>query len=607
MCGISGIFAYRAHISDSEIASLQRTRDHMAARGPDGKGEWFSNDGRAGLFHRRLAIIDLTDAGSQPMADLETGNRIVFNGEIYNYKDLRAALEMAGYRFRSTSDTEVLLKLYAAHGRKMLPMLRGMFAFALWDEARQGLLLARDPFGIKPLYVANDGKAIRFASQVKALLAGGSVDTTPAPTGHVGFYLWGFVPDPYTLYKGMRALLAGTSIWVGRDGPGEPEAFFNLAEEFCQAVLGAPPLCAQEATVQLRAALLDSVRRHLIADVPVGVFLSAGLDSTCLTALAKEASNEEISAVTLGFREYWGTARDEFPLARAVAQCLRVKHSVEWITKEEFAEKIDHILDVMDQPSIDGVNSYFVSLAGHRQGLKVALSGLGGDELFAGYSSFNEIPQLAGLMRPLARIPGLGKGFRIVSRAFLERFTSPKYAGTIEYGGDYAGCYLLRRGLFMPWELPKLLDAELVRAGLDELQVLPALRRTIDGLSVPRFIVSALEMAWYMRNQLLRDVDWASMAHSLELRVPLVDVELLRTVIRLAQADHAPSKRDMAMSVSHSLPKNVLDRPKSGFSIPVRQWLTELAPASKHDGPLAQRGMRDWAIMLHSHALNRLR
>jgi asparagine synthase (glutamine-hydrolysing) len=602
MCGINGLFAYNDRIGDADIAALRRARDYMLARGPDAKGEWFSDDRRFGLLHRRLSIIDLSEAGSQPMLDPDTGNRIVFNGEIYNYKDLKASLEREGHRFRSTSDTEVLLKLYAARGRDMLFMLRGMFAFAMWDEDKQKLLLARDPFGIKPLYVADDGKSLRFASQVKALLAGGSVDTAPSPAGHAGFYLWGAVPEPYTLYKGIRALPAGSSLWVDGRGARKPEPYFNLADEFSNADQDRSPVGAREARERLRAALFDSVRRHMVADVPVGVFLSAGLDSICLAALAKEASSDEVNAVTVGFNEYARTARDETPLAADIARRLGVRHEIEIVTTKDFAESFTRIVEAMDQPSIDGVNSYFVSLAARRRGLKVALSGLGGDELFAGYSGFEEIPRLLSLARPFARVPGLGRSFRIVSERFLKRFTSPKYAGLIEYGGDYAGCYLLRRGLFMPWELPKAMDAELAFEGLNELQTLPALRRTMGALSDPRFVVSALEMSWYMRNQLLRDADWASMAHSLEVRVPLVDVDLLRVVVSLARAGYAPFKRDMAECVAPFLPKDVLDRPKTGFSIPVREWLMDMAPV-RGRGQFEQRGLRRWALALHSHAV----
>jgi len=235
MCGIAGIFAYGASAPPVDQEELLRIREHMINRGPDGAGLWISPDRRVGLAHRRLAIIDLSQTGAQPMATADGRYRITFNGEIYNYRELKKELQAKGYVFHSNSDTEVLLHLYADRGEDMVHALRGMYAFALWDERKKGMFLARDPFGIKPLYYADDGTAIRVASQVKALLAGGAIDTTIEPAGHVGFFLWGHVPEPYTLYKGIRALPAGTSLWIDASGPKPSRQFFNVTEELAKA------------------------------------------------------------------------------------------------------------------------------------------------------------------------------------------------------------------------------------------------------------------------------------------------------------------------------------------------------------------------------------
>ena len=229
MCGISGIFAYHAAATAPDEAELLATRDAMRARGPDGSGAWWSADRRCGLGHRRLAILDLSDRASQPMASADGKIVVTFNGEIYNYRVLRAELEAAGVRFRTTSDTEALLHLYARDGAAMVHRLRGMFAFAIWDERRRELFLARDPYGIKPLYTANDGWTFRFASQVKALLAGGGVSRDPEPAGIAGFHLFGSVPEPFTLYRDIRALPAGHTQRIDMAGPREPQPFANLA------------------------------------------------------------------------------------------------------------------------------------------------------------------------------------------------------------------------------------------------------------------------------------------------------------------------------------------------------------------------------------------
>lgn len=600
MCGLVGIFAYHKEASLVDRDELLRIRERMILRGPDGAGSWISPNGRVGLAHRRLSIIDLSEAGAQPMLDPESGNQIVFNGEIYNYRQLRAELETAGHRFRSHSDTEVLLKLYAEHGPDMLPKLRGMYAFGIWSEHKQGIFLARDPFGIKPLYIADDGKTLRFASQVKALLAGGRIDTTVEPAGHVGFYLWGHVPEPYTLYKGIRALPAGTSLWVDVAERKTRKQFFNLAEELALENSAHENLTPADARKQLHAALLDSVRHHLVADVPVGVFLSAGLDSTTIAALAREVGVAELHTVTLGFREFEGTINDETILAEIAAQHCSAVHQTRWVRKADFTARLGPLLDAMDQPSIDGVNSYFVSLAAKEAGLKVALSGLGGDELFGGYSHFQTIPRMVNHLRPFNAVPGLGRGFRWVSTPFLKHLTSPKAAGLFEYGGDYPGAYLLRRGLYMPWQLPDVLDADIVREGWQELASLPRLRQTIQGLSNPRLKVSALETCWYMRNQLLRDTDWASMAHSVEVRVPLVDTELTRAVTRLVHAGLAPGKQDMAASPVSSYSQAVHQRKKTGFSVPVRDWLSGSATTLQSN----EIGLKEWAEICHGGRVN---
>lgn len=598
MCGIAAIYSYSDFGPPVNQAELLRMGDRMRSRGPDGEGCWVSPNQRVGMAHRRLAIIDLSDDGAQPMRDPDSGNTIVFNGEIYNFQHLRAELERAGCRFRSTSDTEVLLKLYAKHGEGMLSMLRGMFAFVIHDARQQSLFVARDPFGVKPLYLADDGKTLRIASQVKALLAGGAIDTRADAAGHVGFFLWGHVPEPYTLYRAIHALPAGTCLHVNHNGRMEQRRYFVLANELSQARAQLPNISKAEAQDLLRQAMLDSVRHHLIADVPVGVFLSAGLDSTTLAALAKQAGVLELRTVTLGFDEFIGSQNDETGLARQVADDLDTAHQTQWTRRDDFAQSRLALLRAMDQPSIDGVNTYFVSQAASRAGLKVALSGLGGDELFGGYSDFQSIPRIVKLMRPLSAVPGLGRGFRWVAAPLIRHFMSPKAAGLIEYGGDYAGAYLLRRGFLMPWELHTALDGELVREGWRELATLKQLRRCYAGLDSVRSKVSALETSWYMGNQLLRDTDWASMAHSLEIRVPLVDVALTRVVAGLVNAGHAPGKLDMAAVPMRALPTAVLRRRKTGFSIPIGEWLSPSTGAVSRG---LSGGLRGWSRSVYQH------
>lgn len=598
MCGIAGIFAYCSSAPPVVLEEILKMRDAMQVRGPDGAGLWEATDRRAALVHRRLSIIDLSEAGAQPMATSDGFLRVVFNGEIYNYRELRRELEGQGQQFHSNSDTEVLLHLYRRHGPDLVQRLRGMYAFALWDEANRRCLLARDPFGIKPLYYADNGRTLRFASQVKALLAGGGLDTAPEPAGHVGFFLWGWLPEPYTLHRGIRALEPGTILLVEAGGHPRISRFGEIAEELRRAEAAGERLkCGRgEVRSRLKQAVTDSVNHHLIADVPVGVFLSSGLDSSTITALACQ-SGGRLQAVTLGFGELKGGPGDETRLAGQVARRYGAEQQCHWITREDFQADLPRILQAMDQPSTDGVNTYFVAKAAAAAGLKAALSGLGGDELLGGYPSFRDVPRLAGLAGA-AKFPGLGRGLRIVAGPVLKYFTSPKYAGLLEYGGSYPGAYLLRRGLFMPWELPEILDPDLARQGWRELQPLARLAATVNGLKGAHLKVSALEMTWYMRQQLLRDADWAGMAHSLEIRVPLVDLELLRQVAPLLALKERPTKIDLGLTPDRPLPEEVLGREKSGFSIPIPQWLAE---ARDHRELPQGRGLRGWAQLVYRH------
>lgn len=590
MCGINAIFAYGHSAAPIDEAELLRTRDHMRMRGPDGADLWISNDRRIGLGHRRLAIIDTSESGAQPMRTHDGRLAITFNGEIYNYRSLRRELEAIGYRFRSQSDTEVLLHLYAERGADMVHALRGMYAFAIWDEPKGGLFLARDPFGIKPLYYTDNGGTVRVASQVKALLASRAVPDAPEAAGHVGFHLWGHVPEPYTLYKAIRALEAGTSLWIDRDGNKVHRQFFSITEELRAASESSRARPVGESYERLRSLLADSVSHHLIADVPVGVFLSAGVDSTVIAALASENRTDPLITLTLGFEEFKDTPYDEAPMAEATARRYGTQHQTRWINRSDFIAAREHLLDVMDQPSADGVNSYFICKVSAQAGLKVALSGLGGDEFFAGYPSFTQVPLLARTLGHVGRVPALGTGLRMMGDPLIRRVSSPKYAGLFEYGSSYEGAYLLRRGMFMPWELRKMLDPEMAREGLQELQTLPRLRQTHEAVDSPRAKITALESAWYMRNQLLRDTDWAGMAHSLEVRTPFIDIELFRGIAPMLLSGDAPGKGALAELPDLSLPPHIAGRKKTGFMVPVDKWLGPKSNAL----PLT-RGLREWA------------
>ncbi|MFZ2491749.1 MAG: asparagine synthase (glutamine-hydrolyzing) [Thermoanaerobaculia bacterium] len=598
MCGINGIYAYDPDAPPVDRDELMATRECMLSRGPDGAGSWMSADGRIALAHRRLSIIDLSPAGSQPMQS--QARVIVFNGEIYNFRELRARLEQRGRTFVSHSDTEVLLQLYDEMGEAMLRELRGMFAIALWDAPRRRLFLARDPYGIKPLYLADDGRTVRIASQVKALIAGGRIDRRFEPAAAAGFFLRGTVPEPFTMYRAIRALPAGSFCYVDERGAGAPVRFFSIAATFREALGSSRGIRDRDRSEIVREALLDSVRHHLVADVPVGAFLSAGIDSTAIVGLAREAGATDLKTMTLRFAEYRGRDNDEAPLAALVARHYGVSHEIRELTLGRFRAELPRIFAAMDQPSVDGLNSYFVSQAAASLGLKVALSGAGGDELFGGYTSFRDIPRWMPFTRVLSRVPGLAESFYRLNSVLAKRsrHISPKMGEILRHGASWAGAYLVKRGRFLAAELPDLLGADLAADGLERLQLIRLLEDAISpDPGSPFARVATLEAAFYLRNQLLRDMDWASMAHSLEVRVPLVDAFLLQRIAPALVARDERGKQILASAPRPALPAAVRQRRKTGFTLPIGEWL-------RQEGVVSEPGKRGWARKVYEVAFS---
>jgi asparagine synthase (glutamine-hydrolysing) len=559
MCGITAFFAYRSTAPPVDAGELDAVTARMIPRGPDAGGTWISPGGRVGLGSRRLAIIDLTAEGTQPMWDTAGELAIVFNGEIYNYPELRAALERYGVTFHSHTDTEVLLELYRRDGARMLGLLRGMYAFAIWDSRERRMFVARDPYGIKPLYLSDDGGTVRLASEVKALLAGGGVSDAIDPAGAAGFFLLGSVPEPFTIRREVRAVEAGTCFFIDEErGLDEVRRYYSIADIFARARdndLVEPSVFALER-------IEESIAYHLVSDVPVGLFLSAGIDSSAIAALASKLT--QLRTFTLSFREF-----SEAPLAERFARELGTTHTTRVVGRDEFLGDLPRIFERMDQPTIDGVNTWFISKAVHEAGVKVALSGVGGDELFGGYPAFRNVPRMVRFPR-LSRLAG--------------RLRRHPKAGLIgSYGPTNGASSFHPRGLYFPHELPEILGDDVAREGLERLRPIELLDHPIErDPGTPFGRVATLEASLYMRNQLLRDADWASMAHSVEVRTPLVDSCLLR---QLAASLLAERTKAVLASV---LPDYLRTRPKTGFFVPMREWM-DLPP----DGTTTR--MRSWA------------
>jgi asparagine synthase (glutamine-hydrolysing) len=573
MCGIAGQLRIAPGAPPIDLEELGRVSGALSRRGPDGSGLWLSPDEIAAFAHRRLAILDLTAAAAQPMTSNDGRYTIVYNGEIYDFRSHREALARSGVRFRTASDTELLLELLAREGPRALSRLRGMYAFAMWDGLERELLLVRDPYGIKPLYYSVENGMLRFASQVKALEAGGRISRETDPAAVAGFLAWGAVPEPLTLRRSIRAVPAGHALRASSTNGVtiEPLPFRPTSRD----------------AVTVETAIEESVRDHLVSDVPVAVFLSAGLDSAMIAALARRNLPEPPTALTLTLAESRATRADEEPLARQVAKLLGLRHVVREVDGDLVRGLAAEILQAMDQPSIDGFNTFLIARLAREEGFKVALSGLGGDELLGGYPSFADVGRWQRRARTLRRVPGLKSlwpglaGFLAPGR--------PKLRGLLRFGHSAAGAYCLRRGLFLPDDVsPRsvydpVLDAwESLSSGI--------LGSTQGLLKDPWGTVHRLESSMYLKNQLLRDADWAGMAHGVEIRVPLVDARL-RAELEAANFEPARTsgKRELVRRLFREAPAELFTRSKSGFQLPVADWLDPDAPAERPVGQQSRR------------------
>src|SRR2546421_1213991 len=460
MCGFIAAFGNAEQLLGS--SALCSALERMRRRGPDDKGTW-QGEGVV-LGHRRLAILDLDPRAAQPMQSSCGRYVIVFNGEIYNFRALRRELESRGVEFRTTSDTEVILALFAAEGEAMLPKLHGMFAFAIWDCIARRAFIARDSYGIKPLYITEAPETVMVASQVKALLATGGTSRDPDPRGQAGFWMLGSVPEPHTWFRDIRALPAGHCAWIESGRLGPARCWHDIGDAWRGA--GQRAAAVEDVALQVRTALRESGVRHLVADVPVGGVLSGGIDSGAVVGLMGEAGARELEGVTIAYDEFAGRHEDEAPVAAGLAAHYGIRHSVRCVTRDEFLTDLPRILDAMDQPSIDGVNTWYASKAAAERGLKALGSGVAGDELFQGYSSFRTLPRLAFLRCWLRPVPGAASLMAAAGRFQARRSGNRRWRHLAEWSGNIEGLWWLRRSVCAPEDLVELMGPELVQEAL---------------------------------------------------------------------------------------------------------------------------------------------
>lgn len=583
MCGLIAAFTE----SNTLEAAIRLGMQRMHRRGPDGEGLW--QEEGVYLGHRRLAILDLDERAAQPMQSASGRYAIVFNGEIYNFRKLRDDLVSQGIEFRTSSDTEVILAMFEAEGPEMLPKLHGMFAFVIWDRVDKRGFAARDPYGIKPLYVTTTADGVMLASQVKSLLATGLVSREGDPIGQAGFWMLGSVPEPHTWYRDVKAMPSGHYAWIENGRMAGSVCWFDIGRVWRES--STLQLADDVVRGQVRAAVRESVARHLVADVPVGVFLSGGIDSGVLAALMVELGAQNVQGVTIAYDEFAGTREDEAPVAAAVALMYGIRHHVRRVTRDEFIADLPRIIDAMDQPSIDGVNTWFASKAVAELGLKVVVSGVGGDELFQGYETFEQIPRLVSRWRMLSRIPGIHALGQAIGIGQAIRSRNDRWRHAAEWARTISGAWWLRRSLNAPEDLSVLMGKESAREGLRGFSPSQWISEMSGALpSDDRLALSQIDSTTYLRNQLLRDSDWASMDHGVELRTPLVDAELLTSLgMLLPSFQRYPGKRLLADAPDIPLPREISLRRKTGFGIPIGQWLADSLPR------VVDIGSRGWA------------
>jgi asparagine synthase (glutamine-hydrolysing) len=588
MCGIAGIVG---RVTDPQRAALRAMAASMQHRGPDAGGFWESEadaDGRGCLLaFRRLAILDLSAAADQPMTDPVGGQTMVFNGEIYNYVALRDELRQDGERFDSSGDTAVMLRLLARQGADACARLRGMFAFALWDPEQRTLSVARDPHGIKPLYVCQnpdpDGDwSLVFASELRSILASGLLGPPRLDPAAVASVVWnGFVMGPGTAVAGVSSLLPGGLQVYDRQGRLERTTTFWTAPVPDRT---APPSAPAQVTGDLQEALADSVRLHLAADVPLGVFLSGGVDSGVIANLAQQAQpDRRVQTFTLAFEE---AELSEGDAARAIADAIGTEHQEILLTESAFVDGLEGAIDTLDQPTFDGLNSYYMAKAVREAGLTVALAGTGGDELFGGYETFRYLPSLLTWSARGERVPaGVKRSVAKAVRAARQRGAAgsvppqskwAKLPAMVDAGADILALYQLSYALFLPEFQQELLAGPVLPLGLNP-EMRERLMRETAGRR-PLDAVGALEQRCFLGERLLRDSDAASMAVSLELRVPLVDqvvTEHVGGMPERARFDPVGQKEALRAAGLQGLDPGLFDRPKQGFQLPFDRWIRE--------------------------------
>ena len=597
MCGITGIYNYLNKPINLK-STIEKIVELQHARGPDDRGIWQSKCNKVCFGHNRLTIIDLSKNGKQPFISKDESFVITFNGEIYNFKEIKKELTEKRIYFKSNSDTEVIIESYKYWGLDFIKKLRGMFAFALWDSVKKKLILARDPFGIKPLYYSKKNDIYYFASQVKSLLSVEDINFDKSEAGIVSYYLWGHIQEPFTLYRDIQSIERGTCIVIDNDGK---EKTFKYAD-IKNTILNSNPLDLKnekDAIIYLKNIVNESVKYHQVSDIPVTFLLSSGIDSNVIVASINNNEKKNCSALTLKFD--YKEIVDVTSLAKKTALINNISHHIGKISDNEINDLINAFYSRMDLPTNDGLNNFLVSYIARKKGSKVMISGAGGDELFFGYPSFKRIPRLNNILKFLPNSKLINNFFKFSIYPFLKKNTlNTKYSGIYEYGQNLESAFLLQRSLFLPHEIEEILTPEIFKYGFEEINISENMKEDIKDIQEKKLTIMYLEIKYYLCSKLLRDSDWTSMAHSVEMRTPLVDWFFFKQLIPLLKSKININKKTLLGCAEDKVPKELYNRKKTGFEIPHRIYLNKLTKnKAKYSHPI-----KDWSILSYKKYLD---
>jgi asparagine synthase (glutamine-hydrolysing) len=566
MCG----FLTYIKSDECDFPNFNSSKNTLKRRGPDFQDDFIQENFYA--FHSRLSIIDLDSRSNQPF--LSSCNRfvIVYNGEIYNFKELAEYLKSQGVSLRTTSDTEVILNLYLIDGENMLQKLRGMFSFFIWDlEFKKGFV-ARDPYGIKPLYFFASQDKLIFSSQFKAIANCNMCERIINQKAKADFHLLGSITEDNTFFEGINCFKSGFkmiidgnriidySIWANTK-------FYFFSQESSNSTIND----FHSLKISTHKFLLDSIQNHVVSDVKVGLFLSSGIDSATLASLLKEIDTTNVKGITVVFDD---DINNESIGAQKLAEIYGIELYIKRVSKEEFYQDMDLIFESMDQPSIDGINTWYASKAASECGIKVVLSGVGADELFQGYTYYSNYPYFMYLFRFIKKSLPFKLTIRLISNLFYSFTKKPKWKYIDKWLSNYGGAWLLQRSFMTPAEIG-LTD---FKSDIESVEKNITMGKDISDYSrcSPIEILSYFDNEYYLKNQLLRDSDWASMYHGVELRTPFVDYSLLTSISSLFPFfKNYPKKKLMYDNLKYSLPDFVINKKKTGFSTSIKTWVYE--------------------------------